>query len=166
MADDEVYLDVAHRQDAAKVLALLRLLQVESEMFTVSPEFATLTVNDEAENIEQINQTTDNLILLAWENATPIGIITVSHLSHTGDGELGIAVRRSYWHQGLGTALMDEALNWGRHYSSLERLVLDVLVKNVHAIGLYQKMGFKIVDQIEVIKNSQPFPALRMEIQL
>lgn len=165
MADAEVTLDVAQPQDAAKVLAMLRLLQVESDTFTISPEFATLTVDAEAHNIEQIGQTTDNLILLAWLEDEPIGIVTVSMRPQTGLGELGVAVRKPYWHQGLGTALVDEALNWARYYSSLNGLFLEVLATNVHAIALYEKTGFVDTDQVQVKKDGHSLAARQMKIE-
>jgi RimJ/RimL family protein N-acetyltransferase len=163
--ETDVYLDVAHQEDAAAILAMLRLLQVESDTFTISPEFATLTVDTEATNIAQIEQTTDNLILIAWLDQTPIGIVTVSRVPNATVGELGIAVRKAYWHQGLGTALMQEALNWGQHYSTLDGLMLEVLASNQHAIQLYQKTGFELMTEIIINRDQVQLPALKMEIK-
>lgn len=161
-----MYLDVAHKQDAAQVLALLRLLQVESDTFTISPEFATLTVDSEAHNIDQISQTTDHLILLAWLADEPIGIATISRVAHSEFGELGIAVRKPYWHQGLGTALLDETLNWAGHYSTLAGLVLEVFASNTHAITLYQKAGFNVVAQTQIVRQHHLVPALKMQLKI
>ncbi|KRM13566.1 GNAT family N-acetyltransferase [Paucilactobacillus suebicus] len=163
---DEVNFDIANKKDAAKVLGLLRALQVESTTFTISPEFATLTVDDEADNIDKISQTDDNLILLAWLDGEPIGIVTVSRVPGSPLGELGLAVRKAYWHQGLGTALVDEALNWGWgcNYSSLIGLKLDVMIDNIHAIQLYQKMGFKEIETHTVSKDHRQVEVQNMEI--
>lgn len=161
---DEVNFDIANKKDAAKVLGLLRALQVESTTFTISPEFATLTVDDEADNIDKISQTDDNLILLAWLDGEPIGIVTVSRVPGSPLGELGLAVRKAYWHQGLGAALVDEALNWGCNYSSLIGLKLDVMIDNIHAIHLYQKMGFKEIETHTVSKDHRQVEVQNMEI--
>ncbi|BAP86162.1 acetyltransferase [Paucilactobacillus hokkaidonensis JCM 18461] len=166
--DDEISLEIAEPDDAAKVLSLLRLLRVETEMFSVSADFERLTVDQEKHNLAQINDTTDNLVLLAWYHAEPIGIATVAKTTaDISAGEVGIAIEKKYWHQGVGTFMMDEILNWGVNFSSLKKLVLTVVSENKNAIKLYQKMGFTTIKTIKV-KNDHDkiLPALLMEYKI
>lgn len=149
--ENEIRLAVAEPTDAAKVLSLLRLLQVESKMFSITDGFEQLTVTEEQHNLAQINNTTDNLVLLAWHHEDPVGIATVARTkSVQGVGEVGIAVQKNYWHQGLGTAMMDEVINWGQSFSSLTKLTLTVVADNINAVKLYQKVGFITAANTEV----------------
>lgn len=149
----EIELKAAEPDDAAKVLQLLRLLQAESSFFTIE-NFDTLTVDQEADNLEQIGQTDDNLVLLALDAGEMIGIATVSKLDGKPTGEIGIAILKRYYHQGLGTALLDELIYWGDHFSPLRQFTLSVIADNTPAVGLYRKMGFK-PKQVETVKDGQ-----------
>lgn len=58
-------------------------------------------------------------------------------------GELGIGVVVPYRGQGIGKALMHDALNRAKE-KGLERIELSVFGENMPAIALYQKTGFVI----------------------
>ncbi|KIS03924.1 GNAT family N-acetyltransferase [Paucilactobacillus wasatchensis] len=165
---EQIRLQTASPADAAKILALLRLLRVESEMFSVSDDFDHLTVADEANNLARINETTDNLVLLAWNGDLPIGIATVARIHEVESaGEVGIAIQKKFWHQGLGTFMMDELLNWGVEFSSLHQLILTVVTENTNAIKLYQKMNFEVVQSTKIKNNQGKFvSALIMKYDL
>lgn len=64
-------------------------------------------------------------------------------------GELGVAVLKQYWSQGIGTMLVSEAIYWYQEFSSLDHLVLDVFSDNERAIALYRKLGFVQTNWIE-----------------
>lgn len=74
-----------------------------------------------------------------------IGVSTVQASTDfsAAQGEVGVAVLKEFWGMGLGTALVEEILDWARNYSSLERLVLTVQLRNTRAAKLYQHLGFE-----------------------
>ena len=59
-------------------------------------------------------------------------------------GELGMAVHDEWHAQGVGSALMDAALNLADRWLNLTRLELTVFTDNVPAIRLYKRAGFEI----------------------
>jgi putative acetyltransferase len=59
-------------------------------------------------------------------------------------GQIGMAVREDWHGQGVGTALMQAAIDLADRWLNLTRLELDVYVDNAAAIRLYQKFGFVI----------------------
>ena len=61
--------------------------------------------------------------------------------NHTG--ELGMGVRKGYRGQGIGTALLEAALQMAEE-KGLERVELDVFASNKVAISLYKKYGFAV----------------------
>ncbi len=59
-------------------------------------------------------------------------------------GEIGMAVRDDWQGKGVGTALMQAAIDLAENWLNLSRLQLDVYVDNEPAIRLYKKFGFTI----------------------
>ena len=76
-----------------------------------------------------------------------VGIINITadqrpRVSHIGDVFLGI--KKAYWGNGLGSVLMEEAIEWAKSSGSVRRLQLTVQKRNLAAVHLYEKMGFII----------------------
>lgn len=59
-------------------------------------------------------------------------------------GEIGIAVRDDYQGRGLGTVLMQAAMEVADKWLNLLRLELEVYADNAPAVRLYQKFGFVV----------------------
>ncbi|MGB8644371.1 MAG: GNAT family N-acetyltransferase [Anaerolineae bacterium] len=57
---------------------------------------------------------------------------------------LGIVVRDDWQGKGIGTALMQAAVDLADKWLNLERIELEVYTDNEHAIHLYEKFGFQI----------------------
>ncbi|MGA3231399.1 GNAT family N-acetyltransferase [Lactiplantibacillus pentosus] len=145
MAEEVVDVRPAEVTDAAQLLALLAQLGRESTTFTVDDGIEELSETDEAEQIERISGTTTNVIFVAVLGDRLIGVSTVQASTDfsAAQGEVGVAVLKEFWGMGLGTALVEEILDWARNYSSLERLVLTVQLRNTRAAKLYQHLGFE-----------------------
>ncbi|MGH3144552.1 MAG: GNAT family N-acetyltransferase [Rubrobacter sp.] len=59
-------------------------------------------------------------------------------------GSIGIAVRDDWQGKGVGTALMEAALDLADNWLNLTRIELRVYVDNAAGIALYEKFGFEI----------------------
>ena len=59
-------------------------------------------------------------------------------------GKIGMVVRDDWQGKGVGTALMEAAVDLAENWLNLTRIELDVFVDNTPAITLYEKWGFKI----------------------
>ena len=59
-------------------------------------------------------------------------------------GQIGMAVRDDFQGQGIGTALMQAAIDMADNWLNLRRLELEVYTDNAAAVRLYQKFGFVI----------------------
>ena len=65
-------------------------------------------------------------------------------------------IDRRYQGRGLGTALMNHALAWAAH-QAYERMWLCVWQKNQQALAFYQRFGFVIVGEIEIVVDDVVF---------
>ena len=63
-------------------------------------------------------------------------------MRHTG--RIGMAVRDDWQEKGVGTALMEAALDLADNWLNLTRIELHVYTDNSAGIGLYEKFGFKV----------------------
>lgn len=155
---DTVKIKLAEPKDASKVLSFLRQAATESDAVTI-PHLERVTVKEEQENLQVINDSDDCVILLAILGDQIIGIVTVMRLAEKPEmGELGVIVAQKYWRQGIGQLLVDEAQYWYSNYSSLSGLVLDVFEANLPAINLYRKMNFVVQKHVQIAGR----PALLM----
>ena len=78
--------------------------------------------------------------LVAVAGGAVVGSVHVDASRH-GFGEIGMAVAREWRRRGVGSALLDSAIEWGRE-RGLHKLSLSVFPHNHAAIGLYRKVGF------------------------
>jgi putative acetyltransferase len=74
-----------------------------------------------------------------------LGLETTStrwRMRHTG--RIGMAVRDDWQGKGVGTALMEAALDLADNWLNLTRIELHVFVDNAAGIALYEKFGFEV----------------------
>jgi ribosomal protein S18 acetylase RimI-like enzyme len=67
-----------------------------------------------------------------------------SHRAH-----LGMGVRIDMRRNGIGRSLLDFVTGWARQSAIVEIIDLEVLSKNVPAISLYEKAGFKRIGEVD-----------------
>ena len=73
-----------------------------------------------------------------------LGLETFTRPRRRHVGEIGMAVRDDWQGKGVGTALMEAALDLADNWLGLARLELSVYVDNVAGVALYKKSGFEI----------------------
>jgi len=59
-------------------------------------------------------------------------------------GEIHMAVRDDWQGKGIGTALMEAALDLADNWLNLTRIELQVFTDNTAGVALYKKFGFQI----------------------
>jgi len=64
-------------------------------------------------------------------------------------GQIGMSVRDDFQGQGVGSALLREAVQMADNWLNLQRLELEVFCDNEPAVHLYKKFGFKIEGTLE-----------------
>lgn len=69
-----------------------------------------------------------------------LGLVASGH----GHAELGMMVAPGVRHNGVGTALLDEALRWARRRHDVHKVILQVWPHNTAALALYRRAGFVV----------------------
>ncbi len=73
-----------------------------------------------------------------------LGLETVSRPRRRHVGQLGMGVRDDWQGKGVGSALMQAAVDLADNWLNLVRLELDVYTDNTAGIALYRKFGFVV----------------------
>lgn len=134
-------------EDAEAVLDYLRQTSAETDFLTRYPDEITLSAAKERELLRALAESPRNLMIAAFIDGALVGnasVACVRELSKTAHrASFGIAVRRSAWGVGVGSALLTEILDQAAAIG-YDRLELEVVAQNRRAVALYEKFGFEI----------------------
>lgn len=141
---------VPSKKDAAAALAYIRTVTGETEFLDLSPGDIKLTLKEEVDYIHKMTTSPTSMLFIAEksadsENAGIAGIVSIEGAQSKRRkhiGILGLSVKKEYWSQGIGTALLNTILEWARDNTLLKKIMLHVHEKNKRAIRLYKKAGF------------------------
>ncbi|REC33373.1 GNAT family N-acetyltransferase [Enterococcus pseudoavium] len=145
MSEVEITLREAIPADAAEVLRVSQQIAAETDFLIMDEVGLCLTEELLSLQLADLYESENNLLLLAFADEKILGMASVKAASEytvAHIGEIGISILKEYWGIGLGTALLDEVIDWSEQASPLRRLELTVQTRNQRAIHLYQKFGF------------------------
>jgi len=114
------------------------------QVLTTVDEY-TITVDREIEWINNLNNGTNSLLLIAKLNDNIVGLLffipnSKRKISHTG--EFGVNVHPNFQGLGIGEQLIKELVTWAKQNEQIEKVMLQVFATNDKAVGLYKKLGF------------------------
>lgn len=143
----ELLIREAETQDTLDLIALLDQIGHESSFTSLDENGIAMSESEMELFIDQQAQSDNQIILLAFLNDELVGVVNITadqrpRVRHIGDVFLGI--KKAYWENGLGSILMEEAIEWAQSSGSIRRLQLTVQKRNTAAVHLYEKMGFII----------------------
>lgn len=131
--------------DAQALTEHMRTTAGETDNLLRYPEEISVDNTTRATMLNLLSDSRTSALLCALRNGVLTGTLSFSPISNFSKcrhrAQLGVAVRRKFWHLGIGRALMDAGITLAREYkySSLE---LDVIDDNLRAIALYRSYGF------------------------
>lgn len=142
----------AEVEDATELIALLDQIGHESSFTSLDENGIAMSESEMQRFINKQAQSDNQITLLAYLNEELAGVINITadqrpRVRHIGDIFLGI--KKAYWGNGLGSILMEEAIEWAQSSGSIRRLQLTVQKRNLAAVHLYKKLGFTIEGQQE-----------------
>ena len=132
-------------EDAACMLQYMKIMLGETPFLLRTPEEFNYTPEEEASILAGRKDDPRSLMLIAEAGGQIIASAdicshgTKSRILHRA--ELGISVRKDYWRQGIGSALMKRLIGFAVQ-AGFEQIELTVESKNQRALRLYLKNGF------------------------
>ena len=104
------------------------------------------SVGDERRYLKALRRYDDAAVFVAeTESGEIVGRLSVGRDQHPASAhvaDLGLMVAASHRRRGIGRALLEEAVRWGRTHG-IGKLELHVFPHNTVAIALYEQFGFE-----------------------
>lgn len=138
-----VVIEKARPSDAGAVLEFLKQVGGETDNLSFGSEGLPFTVEAEAEYLGQLENSRNNVMLVAKADGKIVGSASLNRLprrmQHRGD--FSVSVAKAYWNRGIGSLLTESVLSFARQN---DFMILDLQVRsdNASAIHLYEKYGF------------------------
>ncbi len=143
-----IRIEKAIPSDAAKLLEYLIQVGGETDNLTFGPEGMPFSVEAEAEFISSMENSIDNVMLLAKCDDKIVGCASLNRLprrmKHRGD--FAISVTKECWNKGIGSQLLNNIIVFAKE-NNFEVIDLQVRSDNKSAIHLYEKYGFKKIGE-------------------
>ncbi len=132
-------------------LAHLTRICSETPYMLQSPQDALPSTEQQFKLLERFRSWDNSLCLLVLRSGRPryqrvVGSVTLlgGRTIRTAHAcTLGMGVDRWDWGQGIGSRLLDTALDWVRQNRIMKRVSLKVFEGNTNALRLYESRGFK-----------------------
>ena len=143
----ELLIREAEAEDAAELVTFLNCVSLETDFTSLDGDGILLTSEEMEVFLNKQASSNNQITLLAFLNDKIAGIVNITadqrkRVRHIGD--LFIVIGKRYWNNGLGSFLLEEAIEWAQTSGILRRLQLTVQIRNQAAVHLYQKYGFVI----------------------
>lgn len=131
-------------EDAEQIIAYTKIVGGETDNLTFGKAGFSITLEQEEKFLKRVHDDKTSVHLIACKNGEIIGDGSLSGLPRRMGhrAELGLTVRKDYWNQGVGKALMKELIKYAKG-NGIEIVNLEVRSDNLKAIHLYEKFGFK-----------------------
>lgn len=133
--------------DAEEMIVYLNRIAGESENLTFGPGEIDITLEKEISYLESLLFNGNQMMVVATVDEEIVGNISYHgghRLRTRHSGEFGISVRKDYWNNGIGKALLQHLIDWAKVSPYCEKINLRVRDDNIRAISLYRKLGFQV----------------------
>jgi RimJ/RimL family protein N-acetyltransferase len=127
--------------DAGALASLGRAVASEQELWLTYDR----SRSDERRNLRSVRRDPNVAIFVAETREGIVGRLSIARDRHPYSphvAEVGLMVAADQRRRGVGSALMEEALDWARG-AGIAKVELEVFPHNEPAIALYRKLGFE-----------------------
>ncbi|MFT8316279.1 MAG: GNAT family N-acetyltransferase [Clostridium sp.] len=136
----------ATKEDTAEIVEYMLAIGGESDNLTFGEGELKMTLEAEENFIKDINSKDNAIMIVAIIDNKIIGSAALragdkNRIRHVG--EFGITVRKAYWGQGVGSALLNYLIEWAKDTGIIRKINLRVRDDNKNAIKLYEKYEFQ-----------------------
>ena len=156
--------------DAKALIAFRQVITNEPDNNIIwEPGEFNRTVEEEARLADEIGASDNSIMIVAEVDGRLVGLLGChggKRLAQRHSAGLGITLLKEYRGQGIGTILMERAIEWAKGTRVLTRIELEVYPHNARAIHLYEKCGFVVegVRRNAYVKSGQYKDAVIMAL--
>lgn len=135
-------------EDVESTLEYLRISAGETEFILRYPEeCGKYTAEAEKLLFEHKNASNYDAMILCIVDGKVAGNCEISFhkaIKTRHRADIGIAILKEFWNQGIGTAMFQEMIRLAQEREEVTQMELEFVEGNVRARQLYEKMGFRI----------------------
>lgn len=145
----EVELRTPGEDDAQLMIDYLVAVTAETPFLNAGEGEISQTVENERAWIRSYREG-ESLLISCFADGCVVGNLNVNRGKRQKNrhrGTVGIALRKEWWNQGLGSALFREAIAYAER-AGLSYLELSLNGTNERAMRLYEKFGFQVIARI------------------
>ena len=136
----------ADPHDAEQLTRLAEAVSAEPEAWLISADGEWRSVGDERRYLKALRRYPHAAVFVAeLEDGRVVARLSVARDTHPASAhvaDLGLMVAHEARRQGIGRALLDAAVGWGRE-NGIRKLELHVFPWNEPALRLYESYGFE-----------------------
>ncbi|MBQ9085962.1 MAG: GNAT family N-acetyltransferase [Clostridia bacterium] len=137
--------------DGAKMLTYIKTACGETEFLARYPEeWEDVSVEREEKWIQNGRDSRNTLLITCYVDGTVVGNCEIGFRSDQKTNHrasLAIAILKSYWGLGIGSAMFEELMAVAKAHPGTEIVELEFIEGNDRARALYEKFGFRIVSE-------------------
>ena len=138
----------AKPEDAEKHIEYIKgILNEPNSFLEMSSGEFTHTIDEEKEFLQSFKVSKNSKFIIAEENGKVIGSLNCKgsdRVKIKHNTVLGMSVKEEYRDKGIGSKLLEYAIDWAKSTGIVKRIELHVFETNSRAIHLYKKYGFEI----------------------
>lgn len=142
----EVILRSAEKSDAESLLKYLKTTAAETPYLMRESEEITLSIKEEEEFIQRIEDSERELMLVAIVDGKHIGNCSLMSMGnfkrYRHRCDVAIALYQEYCGRGIGKMMLEVILRVAKELG-YEQAELEVVADNKNAIAMYEKLGFE-----------------------
>ncbi len=130
-------------EDAHAILIAQQKIAETPGYFCSQP--SEMSEENVVKTIRQLSELEKGFYLVAEHDGKIVGhafLETLNLKSICHVAELSIGVHHGWQERGVGTALMQQLIDWAKQSRTIEKIELNVRASNSRAIALYKKLGF------------------------
>ncbi|MCI5740243.1 MAG: GNAT family N-acetyltransferase [Lachnospiraceae bacterium] len=134
------------KEDAQQMIDYMRATSGETDYMVRYPEEISMTIEEEQELIERVEESEDEVFTGLFVGDKMIGNANIhmilNRIRTRHRASFGISIRQEYWGMGLGSVLLEKCLECAKQIG-YEQVELEVVSTNERGIHLYEKYGFE-----------------------
>jgi len=123
----------------------LEKIPYDSEFLTFGPGELTRSVDEEEKMIIESSKAQNKVTLVVEVENMIVGCLNFrggTRPRNEHAGEFGVSVLKKYWGQGIGSAMIEEMIEWAKVSTVIRKINLLVRSDNSRAVHIYEKLGF------------------------